>query len=116
MMNAVVSRAAHRSNEELARAIKQSLVEVLARDGVALRRDGRGRWRARCPLHPDVNPSFVLWEDGNWYCFGCDRGGDAVTYVALRDGLDARRDFKRIVGLLGLDGAQDAKCKVQTGA
>lgn len=34
----------------------------------------------RCPLpdHADENPSFYLYPDGRWWCFGCSRGGDVV--------------------------------------
>lgn len=28
-----------------------------------------------CPLHDDNAPSFVLYSDGHWYCFGCNVGG-----------------------------------------
>jgi hypothetical protein len=44
------------------------------------------RWTARCPLpdHEDRTPSFVVYPgDGGWWCFGCDRGGDAVNLAAL---------------------------------
>jgi len=35
-----------------------------------------------CPFHGDVNPSMICNLDkGNWYCFGCNRSGDAFSFV-----------------------------------
>ncbi len=46
-----------------------------------LKRDGP-RFKAHCPFHDDPNPSFTLYPDrNNWWCFGCQRGGDLPDYV-----------------------------------
>ena len=35
-----------------------------------------------CPFHEDVNPSLVLnFEENKWFCFGCNRSGDAKDFV-----------------------------------
>lgn len=35
-----------------------------------------------CPLHGDVNPSMLIdLKKGEWYCFGCSRGGRASDFV-----------------------------------
>lgn len=35
-----------------------------------------------CPLHEDVNPSMMIDIASNrWFCFGCQRGGDAFDFV-----------------------------------
>jgi hypothetical protein len=38
----------------------------------------------RCPFHAgDSDPSLTVYEPSRgWWCFGCQRGGDAVTFVA----------------------------------
>lgn len=41
------------------------------------------RYKASCPLHQDRTPSFVLYPDGHWRCFSCNRGGDAVDLMML---------------------------------
>jgi hypothetical protein len=45
---------------------------------------GNGRHRIRCPFHAgDRDPSLVIYPPGRgWHCFGCNRGGDAVAFVA----------------------------------
>jgi len=39
-----------------------------------------------CPLHADTHPSFYIYPDGGWKCFGCGRFGDVVDlYAALHN-------------------------------
>lgn len=52
-------------------------VEVFYREaGIALERFG-SRWRARCPFHKETEPSFVVYSDGSYHCFGCRAHGTA---------------------------------------
>ncbi|MBO7695466.1 MAG: toprim domain-containing protein [Methanobrevibacter sp.] len=35
-----------------------------------------------CPFHNDLNPSMIVnLTEGNYYCFGCGKSGDAYTFV-----------------------------------
>ena len=45
---------------------------------------GNSRHRMRCPFHAgDRDPSLVIYPPGRgWHCFGCNKGGDAVAFVA----------------------------------
>jgi len=40
---------------------------------------------AKCPFHADTNPSLHIYDKGHsnqhWYCFGCQTGGDAITFI-----------------------------------
>lgn len=37
-----------------------------------------------CPFHHDARPSMLVnLQEGNWYCFGCARSGDAKKFVKL---------------------------------
>lgn len=53
-----------------------------------------------CPFHEDVNPSMIVnLQEGSWYCFGCDRAGDALKFVQLMEekyhGLNDLQGLKR---------------------
>jgi DNA primase len=55
---------------------------------VPLKRVGR-RWVGLCPFHPEKTPSFSVNEEaGLFYCFGCQKKGDAITFLRELEGLD----------------------------
>ncbi|TML56345.1 MAG: DNA primase [Actinobacteria bacterium] len=63
------------------------VVEVIS-GRTPLRRSG-ARFTGLCPFHDERTPSFsVSPEKGTYYCFGCQRGGDAITFVEETEGVD----------------------------
>ncbi len=36
---------------------------------------------ACCPFHNEKSPSFHVYADGHYYCYGCKENGDAITFV-----------------------------------
>ena len=73
------------SIEEIA-AVADMVEIVSAR--TQLRRVG-SRWQGRCPFHEERTPSFsVNPVDKLFYCFGCQKGGDLITFVRETEGLD----------------------------
>ncbi len=36
---------------------------------------------ACCPFHAEKSPSFHIYPDQHYYCFGCKESGDAITFV-----------------------------------
>ncbi len=45
-----------------------------------LRRVG-SRQTALCPFHNDKTPSFMIYPDNTFHCFGCGAAGDAIDFV-----------------------------------
>lgn len=44
---------------------------------------------AVCPFHGDSNPSLSISPDrGLWYCFGCQEGGTAITFIQKKENLE----------------------------
>ncbi|MDQ6767695.1 MAG: DNA primase [Candidatus Eremiobacteraeota bacterium] len=61
----------------------QTKVDLLAyvSQYVTLRKRGR-EYVGLCPFHAEKTPSFSLnAEKGVWHCYGCNAGGDLVTFV-----------------------------------
>lgn len=53
------------------------------RAGLALQLRGGRAW-ACCPIHGEKTPSLRLYDEPErgWFCFGCNKGGDAVRLYA----------------------------------
>ncbi len=48
-----------------------------------------GNYKARCPFHNEQTPSFFISPSRQTYhCFGCNRGGDLISFVEEIEGLD----------------------------
>jgi len=62
-----------------------------------LRRSGHG-YIARCPIHAEHTASFRIYPDNSWHCFGCGRGGDAISFVRELHGLSFIRAVNYILG------------------
>lgn len=45
-------------------------------------KDNGRRISIRCPFHNERTPSFVLYPENNYFCFGCGKTGDgAISFV-----------------------------------
>jgi DNA primase len=63
------------------------MVEVVS-GRTQLRRAG-ARYSGRCPFHDERTPSFsVNPADKLFYCFGCGKGGDVISFVRETENLD----------------------------
>jgi DNA primase len=63
------------------------MVEVVSAR-TQLRRSG-ARWTGLCPFHDEKTPSFsVNPADKLFYCFGCSKGGDIISFVRETEQLD----------------------------
>jgi DNA primase len=63
------------------------MVEVVS-GRTQLRKTG-ARYVGRCPFHEERTPSFsVNAQDKLFYCFGCGKGGDVITFVRETEQLD----------------------------
>ena len=74
-----------------------------------------GKLWACCPFHNEKTPSFkVDTSTGLYYCFGCHKGGNAITFLKEKEnmsGFEAVRELARRVGMelpdSGYDKAED---------
>lgn len=50
-----------------------------------------------CPIHEDKHPSLTVYPNTQrWWCYGCNRGGDAIDFIMTVESLD----FKGAVSVL----------------
>ena len=64
------------------------MVEVVS-TRTQLRRASGSRYTGRCPFHEERTPSFsVNPAEKLYYCFGCGKGGDVISFVRETENLD----------------------------
>ena len=75
-------------DEDLQRVKLESDLVGVVSQYVALRKVGQ-RFSGLCPFHNEKTPSFsVNAEEGFFYCFGCQKSGDVITFVREIEHLD----------------------------
>jgi len=75
-------------SDDIAKVRESADLVALIAEHTEIKRSGRS-WMARCPMHGERTPSLsVSPEKGVYYCFGCHRSGDAISFVQEMDNLD----------------------------
>ena len=41
-----------------------------------------------CPFHEEKTPSFYIFPDNHFHCYGCNAHGDTITFIEKLKGLD----------------------------
>jgi DNA primase len=63
------------------------IVEIIGAS-LELKPSGTNRYVGLCPFHLEKTPSFHVSRDRQqFYCFGCEKGGDAIGFVREFEGL-----------------------------
>jgi KaiC/GvpD/RAD55 family RecA-like ATPase len=69
-----------------------------------------------CPFHDEKTPSFAIKNKGGeevFFCQGCGKGGDVITFLELKENLSAKDAFARLRELAGDTTWKEAAKKVQ---
>lgn len=95
------------ADEDVARVRAATDIVALIGEHAALKRQGR-RWVGLCPFHQEKTPSFsVNAEEGLYYCFGCQRSGDAITFLREIDHVDFVEAVRRLADRAGITIVED---------
>ena len=64
------------------------IVDIVG-DYLQLKPSGSGSFKANCPFHQEKTPSFYVNRPRqSWHCFGCDQGGDMISFVQRMEGME----------------------------
>lgn len=78
------------------------IVEVVS-DFVTLKKQGVN-YMACCPFHNEKTPSFVVSQSKGLYkCFGCGKGGNAISFVMEHEGLSYAEALKWVARKYGIE-------------
>ena len=69
---------------------------------VELRKAGANHM-GRCPFHEEKTPSFHVYPDGHYHCFGCGAHGTTLGFVMDIDGLTFPEAVESLAASLGLE-------------
>jgi DNA primase len=80
---------------------------------VELKQAGRS-WKGLCPFHDEKTPSFNVSPDrGIFHCFGCQEGGDAISFLVKYENLTFPEAVRSLAAELGIEvpetGTREAK-------
>lgn len=79
-----------------------NIVDIVS-DFVSLRKKGVN-YQACCPFHNEKTPSFVVSPTkGLFKCFGCGKGGNAVTFVMEHENLSYPEALKYVAKKYGIE-------------
>lgn len=92
------------SSEIKARVLEGTDIVELIGASLELRPSGPGRFVALCPFHHEKTPSFSVSRDRQqFYCFGCEKGGDAITWLMEHEGLPFIEAMRKLADRAGIE-------------
>ena len=95
---------AGRINDEDVKAVRDAVpIDAVVSEYLQLRNAGGGNLKGLCPFHDEKSPSFqVSPSKGLFHCFGCQEGGDTITFVMKVDHLTFSESVERLAGQAGI--------------
>ncbi len=80
---------------------KIDIVEIIG-ERVALKKAGR-HFKGLCPFHSEKSPSFIVsLERQSFKCFGCQEGGDVLTFLQKYDGMSFLESLETLAKRVGI--------------
>ncbi|MFF0227580.1 DNA primase [Streptomyces sp. NPDC004629] len=95
---------AGRINDEDVKAVRDAVpIDAVVSEYLQLRNAGGGNLKGLCPFHDEKSPSFqVSPSKGLFHCFGCQEGGDTITFVMKIDHLSFSEAVERLAAQAGI--------------
>ena len=88
--------------EDIERVRAAANIVDIIQSSVALKRVGRN-WVGLCPFHAEKSGSFNVSEQtGRYKCFGCQAGGDVISFVQQREQFDFVGAVEYLAGKTGI--------------
>ncbi|WP_448319403.1 DNA primase [Streptomyces sp. CO7] len=93
-----------RINDEDVKAVRDAVpIDSVVSEYLQLKNAGGGNLKGLCPFHDEKSPSFqVSPAKGLFHCFGCQEGGDTITFVMKVDHLTFSEAVERLAGQAGI--------------
>lgn len=89
---------------KLAKEVKEKvdIVEIVSFYVKDLKKRGKN-FVALCPFHSERTPSFTVSREKQiFYCFGCNSGGDVITFISKIENISIYQALKKIATIAGI--------------
>lgn len=90
-----LKKASKITEEDIARAREMPIEEMYS--GRLFKSGGKSQC-GLCPFHNERTPSFHIYKDNRYKCFGCQEHGDAIEFYMKQNGLKFIDAVKRMTG------------------
>ncbi|WP_318244001.1 DNA primase, partial [Oerskovia rustica] len=82
---------------------ERARIDEIVSSHVTLKPAGVGSLKGLCPFHDERSPSFhVRPQVGRWHCFGCNEGGDVISFVQKIDGMTFTEAVEYLADRVGI--------------
>ncbi len=89
--------------EDIAEVREKAPIDEVVSSYVTLRNAGGGSQKGLCPFHDEKSPSFHVTPARQFcHCFGCQEGGDVITFLMKIDGLSFVEAVERLADKYGV--------------
>lgn len=79
-------------------------VADVVQEYLPLKPAGSGSFRGLCPFHHEKTPSFYVNRPRqSWHCFGCNEGGDIISFVMRMEGMEFREALELLAAKTGVE-------------
>lgn len=90
-------------DEDIALVRERTSIAEVVSERVTLKSGGSHTLKGLCPFHDEKTPSFTVRVDkGVYFCFGCGKGGDAISFVMDADHLTFVEAVEHLAGRAGI--------------
>jgi DNA primase len=89
--------------EDIAEVRDKAPIDEVVSSYVTLRNAGGGSQKGLCPFHDEKSPSFHVTPARQFFhCFGCQEGGDVISFLMKIDGLSFVEAVERLADKYGV--------------
>lgn len=109
MVAGTAGNVAQISKDDIEQVLQSTDIVDLVQSYVPLKRAG-SQYRANCPFHSEKTPSFyVNPARQSFHCFGCGKGGDAITFVRDYENLPFVEAVRKLAQRAGVQIREEAE-------
>ena len=82
------------SSEDVQKAREYPIEDLMDKD---VKSGGSGKTKTACPFHEEDAPSFFVYDDNSYHCFGCQKHGNNAIDFLMEFGLSFQEAVDKLL-------------------